>query len=204
LIEDSFGRTLDVKAYLRRVESKLAGIIVAGEYQGGAILTWESHVTTNNSSNKTIESDKQENPPILVPYLDKFAVLRKSQGTSGVADIVFQTMTQSCFPSTSTITPNLHSIKTSTPTTKCKVENDSASPPGVCWRSRTSNPVNKWYFERCEGMWKLPPCFSNGVEEQRWTMFWTTPAEELILDEYKDRWEAYVGVCKSIKGTWLD
>ncbi|KAI1265785.1 N-acetylglutamate synthase [Xylariaceae sp. FL1019] len=112
LIEDSFGRKLDVEHYLKRISGNLAGIIIAGEYEGGALLTWE------NPSGGT-------DPKRLVPYLDKFAVLRKSQGAGGVADIVFNAMVRDCFPD------------------------------GVCWRSRKNNPVNKWYFERSRGTLKL-------------------------------------------------
>lgn len=111
LIEDSFGRKLDVEDYLDRVNDRIAGVIVAGDYEGGAILTWET---------------PPDNPQAeLVPYLDKFAVLRRSQGAGGVADIVFNAMVRSCFPD------------------------------GVCWRSRGGNPVNKWYMERSRGTWKL-------------------------------------------------
>lgn len=111
LIEDSFGRKLDVEGYLRRVNDRIAGVIIAGDYEGGAILTWE------------IPTDNPDAEPI--PYLDKFAVLRRSQGAGGVADIVFNAMVRSCFPN------------------------------GVCWRSRGGNPVNKWYMERSRGTWKL-------------------------------------------------
>ncbi|USW54042.1 Putative N-acetylglutamate synthase, fungal, acetylglutamate kinase-like superfamily [Septoria linicola] len=113
LIEDSFRRKLNVGHYLQRVNSRIAGIIVAGQYEGGAVLTWEMPPGTND-------------PQRLVPYLDKFAVLQTSQGSSGVADIVFQAMVRSCFPN------------------------------GVCWRSRKDNPVNKWYFERAAGSWQIP------------------------------------------------
>ncbi|KAK8010800.1 hypothetical protein PG990_009765 [Apiospora arundinis] len=118
LINDSFGRKLDVEHYLKRVEENLAGIIIAGEYEGGAILTWE----------KPWDADPAEDvdPSRLVPYLDKFAVLRKSQGAGGVADIVFNAMVRDCFPY------------------------------GVCWRSRKDNPVNKWYHERSAGSHKIP------------------------------------------------
>lgn len=118
LIEDSFGRKLDVDHYLKRVYNKLAGIIIAGEYEGGAILTWESPVDDNGR--EITDAGR------LVPYLDKFAVLRKSQGAGGVADIVFNAMLRDCFPE------------------------------GVCWRSRKDNPVNKWYFERSRGTLKIP------------------------------------------------
>lgn len=118
LINDSFSRRLDVAHYLARVEQSLAGIIVAGQYEGGAILTWERPFGLDERA--AYESGR------LVPYLDKFAVLKKSQGAGGVADIVFNAMVRGAFPD------------------------------GVCWRSRKNNPVNKWYFERSRGTMKLP------------------------------------------------
>ncbi|KAK3390897.1 hypothetical protein B0H63DRAFT_493066 [Podospora didyma] len=118
LINDSFSRKLDVEHYLCRVENSLAGIIIAGEYEGGAILTWERPVGMDEET--AYRSGR------LVPYLDKFAVLKKSQGAGGVADTVFNAMVRDCFPD------------------------------GVCWRSRKDNPVNKWYFERSCGDQKLP------------------------------------------------
>ncbi|KAJ9625136.1 Amino-acid acetyltransferase, mitochondrial [Taxawa tesnikishii (nom. ined.)] len=163
LIEDSFRRPLDVQHYLARIRNRVAGVIIAGEYEGGAILTWEMPPSPSPSSRRTGPSGE---PPRdhtrLVPYLDKFAVLQRSQGSSGVADIVFQAMVRSCFPS------------------------------GVCWRSRQDNPVNKWYFERSKGIWKL--------HDSMWTMFWTT--EGLVEDEV--RWKDYVDVCRSIQASWAD
>lgn len=120
LIEDSFGRKLDVEDYLNRVNDNLAGVIIAGEYEGGAILTWEK---PDGLDEKTAYEQRR-----LVPYLDKFAVLKKSQGSGGVADVVFNAMVRGCFPN------------------------------GVCWRSRKDNPVNKWYFERSNGTEKLSGC----------------------------------------------
>lgn len=117
LINDSFGRELDVERYLKRVEHNLAGIIIAGEYEGGAILTWETPFGADDPATT--------DPSRMVPYLDKFAVLGKSQGAGGVADIVFNAMVRNCFPE------------------------------GVCWRSRKDNPVNKWYFERSRGTMKI-------------------------------------------------
>ncbi|KAL5614435.1 hypothetical protein BROUX41_004540 [Berkeleyomyces rouxiae] len=117
LIKDSFGRELDVAKYLERVENNLAGVIIAGNYEGAAILTWEL------PSGLTEEEAYEQNR--FVPYLDKFAVLRSSQGTGGVADILFNSMARDCFPR------------------------------GVCWRSRKNNPVNKWYFDRSQGTMKL-------------------------------------------------
>ncbi|KAF2203829.1 N-acetylglutamate synthase [Delitschia confertaspora ATCC 74209] len=170
LIEDSFRRKLDVHAYLSRIQHRIAGLIIAGDYEGAAICTWESPPSYPTSN-------------IHVPYLDKFAVRTSSQGSGGVADIVWGALTRTCFPR------------------------------GLVWRSRTSNPVNKWYFERAVGMYKLP-----GDE---WTMFWTTGGVveewgakqnslrgrgEETADVGSDitRWDAYVDVCKGVVPTWAD
>lgn len=154
LIEDSFNRKLDVKDYLKRVEGRIAGVIIAGEYEGGALLTWElpSGVPNDCSS---------ESRARMVPYLDKFAVLRRSQGGSS-ADLVFKAMVRDCFPR------------------------------GVAWRSRKNNPVNKWYFERSRGTWKLP--------NTGWTMFWTTPDLSLDHQTFLD----YEAVCREIEPSWAD
>lgn len=155
LIEDSFNRKLDVKHYLDRVNGRLAGLIVAGEYEGGAILTWEMPPGV-------IDDGSEASTARLVPYLDKFAVLKRSQGAGGVADIVFNAMVRACFPN------------------------------GVCWRSRKDNPVNKWYFERSQGSWKLP--------DSNWTMFWTTSG----LPDNAQMFQDYEAVCRSIQPSWAD
>ncbi|KAK5027791.1 Amino-acid acetyltransferase, mitochondrial [Exophiala sideris] len=153
LIDDSFNRTLDVEAYLKRVNDRIAGVIIAGDYEGGAILTWETPPGVSDDDTSR-----------LVPYLDKFAVLKKSQGAGGVADIVFNAMVRTCFPN------------------------------GVCWRSRKDNPVNKWYFERSRGTWKIP--------ETNWTMFWTTPG---LLDQKSSQtFLDYEAVCRTVQPTWAD
>ncbi|KAI9718672.1 MAG: Amino-acid acetyltransferase, mitochondrial [Chrysothrix sp. TS-e1954] len=153
LIEDSFSRPLDVNHYLSRIRNRTAGLIIAGAYEGGAILTWElpPHVADDGSPASQAR---------LVPYLDKFAVLKRSQGAGGVADIVFSAMVRTCFPE------------------------------GVCWRSRRGNPVNKWYFERSVGTWK--------VEGTGWSMFWTTEGLS------RERWRDYEAVCRSVKPSWAD
>jgi amino-acid N-acetyltransferase len=170
LIEDSFGRKLDVHHYLSRIKDRIAGIIIAGEYEGGAILTWELPPT---------HKDNHLTRP-AVPYLDKFAVLRKSQGSGGVADVVFSAMVRDCLPN------------------------------GVVWRSRRENPVNKWYFERSVGTWKIP--------ETQWTMFWTGNDVNWMRSEGNGReneskepdaernlrWNDFVRVCEGIEASWAD
>jgi amino-acid N-acetyltransferase len=155
LIEDSFNRKLDVQDYLSRINSRLAGLIIAGEYEGGGLLTWELPPDCDDDGS---EANRQR----LVPYLDKFAVLKRSQGAGGVADIVFKAMVSGCFPE------------------------------GVCWRSRQDNPVNKWYFERARGTWKIP--------DTNWTMFWTT--ENVTADS--QRFLDYEGVCRTVTPNWAD
>ena len=155
LIEDSFGRPLDIEHYMNRIRNNLAGIIVAGEYEGGAILTWELPPGVPDDGSEASRAR-------MVPYLDKFAVLKRSQGAGGVADIVFSAMVRTCFPQ------------------------------GVCWRSRKDNPVNKWYFERSVGTYKIPGT--------NWTTFWT--AEDLYQDRQK--FHDYVNVCRDVQPSWAD
>ena len=157
LIEDSFGRPLNQQHYFTRIQPILAGIIIAGAYEGGAILTWEKppSAPSNDSSR-------------LVPYLDKFAVLKRSQGAGGVADIVFSAMVRDCFPQ------------------------------GVCWRSRSDNPINRWYFERAIGTRRLDGGRGSKSTGQSWTMFWTT--EQISKQRFAD----YEEVCRSIGTSWAD
>ncbi|KAG0681274.1 Amino-acid acetyltransferase, mitochondrial [Pichia californica] len=77
LIDSSFGRDLNMDHYLNRINKKVAGLIIAGDYEGGAIITWED---IGNRS---------------VAYLDKFAVIKKLQGIPGIADVVFKAMLKS-------------------------------------------------------------------------------------------------------------
>lgn len=172
LINDSFRRKLDPKDYLNRIRGRVAGVIIAGDYEGGAICTWETPSTLlNQPPSGIIPPDS----PYWIPYLDKFAVLTSSQGSGGVSDIVWAALTRTCFPE------------------------------GVVWRSRTSNPVNKWYQERSKGMWNLPG--------GQWTMFWTTEGVTQAWDagiggvngsREISRWDAYVDVCSGIEPSWAD
>jgi amino-acid N-acetyltransferase len=178
LINDSFRRKLDPKDYLERIHGRVAGVIIAGDYEGGAICTWETPSTLVETPLGSTTPDTSVSPdsPYWVPYLDKFAVLTSSQGSGGVSDIVWAALVRTCFPD------------------------------GVVWRSRTSNPVNKWYQERSTGMWNLPG--------DQWTMFWTTngvtqgwdaqSARSETRGEELRRWDAYVNVCSAIEPSWAD
>ena len=151
LIEDSFNRTLDVSHYLSRISDRIAGVIICGNYEGGAILTWEAPFPGCQAEQ-------------MVPYLDKFAVLKRSQGAGGVADMIFKAMVGDCLPD------------------------------GVCWRSRRDNPVNKWYFERSKGTWKMP--------NSNWTMFWTT--DDVEANDDRGVFGDYAKVCRNVVPSWAD
>lgn len=77
LINDSFGKELDTEKYFSRVNDSLATVILVGDYDGAALITWES----SNEGN--------------IAYLDKFAISKKNQGLPGLADVIFKIILQS-------------------------------------------------------------------------------------------------------------
>ncbi|KAK6454042.1 mitochondrial amino-acid acetyltransferase [Scheffersomyces xylosifermentans] len=77
LLNDSFGRELQVESYFERINKNLATVVIVGDYDGAAIITWE-----NNGKER-------------IAYLDKFAIARKNQGLPGLADIIFKIILQS-------------------------------------------------------------------------------------------------------------
>lgn len=77
LIEDSFGRELHWKEYVSRINSNLATVVIIGDYEGAAIVTWE-HLDDGEK----------------IAYLDKFAIAKKNQGLPSLADIIFKLVTQ--------------------------------------------------------------------------------------------------------------
>lgn len=79
LLEDSFGKTLDTEAYFRRIDNSLATLVIAGDYDGAAIITWEE---PKGSGSK-------------IAYLDKFAIAKRNQGLPGLADVIFKVILQS-------------------------------------------------------------------------------------------------------------
>lgn len=117
LMNDAFGKDLDEVSYFRRLNSKLASVIIIGDYDGGAVITNEGIDDTTR-----------------VSYLDKFAISKKNQGLPSMADVIFKVIVQS------------HSHE-------------------LFWRSRKSNPINKWYFERSQG--------SMSTSSSPWKIFYT-------------------------------
>lgn len=74
ILDHSFGRSLDLEHYLNRINGRIASIIVIGDYEGIAILTYEGP------------------PDNAFVYLDKFAVLPHLKGSLGISDIIFNLM----------------------------------------------------------------------------------------------------------------
>ncbi|KAJ3156656.1 Amino-acid acetyltransferase, mitochondrial [Geranomyces michiganensis] len=123
LLERSFQKPLRPEAFWSRMHNVLHQIIVAGAYDGAAVVTHEACPAPTPIATTNLP------PPI--PYLDKFAVAPTSQGI-GVADILWKQLRKRY--------------------------------PDLVWRSRANNPVNKWYFERCDGTVRLAG--------SQWQMFW--------------------------------
>ena len=74
ILDKSFNRSLDLSHYLNRINGRIASVIVIGNYEGIAILTYEG------------PEEKQ------FVYLDKFAVLPQLKGSLGISDIIFNLM----------------------------------------------------------------------------------------------------------------
>lgn len=78
LINDSFSKELMIDKYLKRINNTLATLIIVGDYDGAAIVTWE-----------TLANGEK------IAYLDKFAIAKKNQGLPGLADVIFKLISQS-------------------------------------------------------------------------------------------------------------
>ncbi|TPX30305.1 amino-acid N-acetyltransferase [Synchytrium endobioticum] len=116
LLDASFGKKLDSHSFYDRIDDIVGTVIVAGDYEGAAVVTHENPGMHDGE---------------YIPYLDKFAVAPSSQGV-GVADILWKSLIRQY--------------------------------RDLVWRSRTDNPVNKWYYQRSDGNLRLPG--------GHWMLFW--------------------------------
>ncbi|GJJ09917.1 hypothetical protein Clacol_004141 [Clathrus columnatus] len=128
LLERSFRKTLGEEAFYSRLQKHLDFVIVAGDYDGAAIVTKEF--------------GKGFDEPIS--YLDKFAVLPEHQG-DGTVDFLWVALHDETYGSGLPSSVNPHGGK-----------QGQGQGYDLVWRSRADNPVNKWYFERSSGHLRLP------------------------------------------------
>ncbi|KAF7306778.1 N-acetyltransferase domain-containing protein [Mycena indigotica] len=147
LLEQSFGRTLDEPAFYQRLETALDFVIVAGDYVGAAIVT-------NEPSHSSAPA---------ISYLDKFAVLPSHQG-DGTVDFLWVALHDESYGLGHPFSANPNGGK-----------GGVGEGHDLVWRSRTDNPVNKWYFERSSGHVRLGP----------WVLFWCDAEKRLKVEQAK-------------------
>lgn len=162
LLEQSFGRTLDEESFYQRLEHNLDYIIIAGDYVGAAIVTNEPCPASS--------------PLSSVSYLDKFAVLPSHQG-DGTVDFLWVALHDESYGLGHPFSINPNGGK-----------EGKGEGRDFVWRSRSNNPVNKWYFERSTGH----------VRIGSWVLFWCDAEKRLKNEEgrrasaglsYIEEWE---------------
>ncbi|KAG6911553.1 Amino-acid acetyltransferase, mitochondrial [Tephrocybe rancida] len=178
LLEHSFRRTLDQNAFYGRLEKTLDYVILAGDYAGAAIVT------------------KEDCPDLDAPitYLDKFAVLPSHQG-DGTVDFLWVALHDESYGLGLPFSANPNGGK------EGKGEGHD-----LVWRSRADNPVNKWYFERSTGHFRMGS----------WVLFWCDAEKRLEIEKGRrgssglshiEDWEdgrlsKWADVVFKIPGTW--
>lgn len=125
LLEKSFNKKLDSKAFYDRLSKRLDFVIVAGDYVGAAIVTQEPIPDSPTNENIT--------------YLDKFAVLPSHQG-DGTVDFLWVALHDESYG-----LGHPYSVNPNGGNEGKGIGRD------LVWRSRANNPINKWYFERSSG-----------------------------------------------------
>ena len=143
LLEQSFGRTLDEGLFYQRLEKCLDFVIIAGDYAGAAIVTNEP--CPGHSGPQTLS------------YLDKFAVLPSHQG-DGTVDFLWVALHDESYGLGHPFSINPNGGR-----------EGKGEGRDLVWRSRSNNPVNKWYFERSTGH----------VRMGQWVLFWCDAEKRL-------------------------
>ena len=197
LLEASFGKTLDAAPFYARMDRDLDFCIVAGDYKGVAMVTNELPADWDPPPPRTTEPGAAE--PMPIAYLDKFAVLPSLQG-DGTVDFLWGALRDESFGLglQDALNPNVggkHGLG---------VGRD------LVWRSRSNNPVNKWYFERSNGFLRMPPPPGTQVG---FALFWCE-AEDRVgsfrrgesagtgTEGVTDKLREWSKVCGAIPGCW--
>lgn len=151
LLEASFRRKLNRDSYFDRLSKQLDFVIVTGDYQGAAIVTKEY----------APDDDRETVEPIA--YLDKFAVLPSLQG-SGTVDFLWGALRDEV--------QGLGLLD---------ALNDNGGRGGygtgrdLVWKSRSNNPVNRWYYERSNGFVRI----DTDAKGTGWQLFWCDAEDKL-------------------------
>ena len=198
LLEESFNKKLDYEPFWNRVETTLDFAIVAGDYEGGAIVTRE-----------VLPSSHPDGTPRTMAYLDKFAVLPSHQG-DGTVDFLWVTLHD-------------ESYGLGTPGARNFIEGSMqglGKGEDLVWRSRGDNPVNKWYYERSSGhlrmgQWVLFWCDAEdrmremegairagGAEVFRTKAGSVTKGPSFVVGEERGRLAHWAGVAGEIPSSW--
>lgn len=143
LLEQSFGKRLDENGFYSRLQRTMDFAIIAGDYQGAAIVT--------------LEADPADPTGPKTAYLDKFAVLPSLQG-EGTVDFLWGALRDESFGLGSQDALNNNGGL-----------GGKGTPMDLVWRSRTENPVNRWYWERSNGSLKIGKPKGSKVA---FSMFW--------------------------------
>ena len=161
LLETSFRRTLNADKFWPRMARDMDFCIVVGDYAGAAIVTNEP-------------GDGQRGDKIC--YLDKFAVHPSHQG-DGTVDFLWVSLRDETYglglpDSANPSVGSLRAQPASDPSTSTTaVKHAQLRGRDLVWRSRSDNPVNRWYFERSSGF--------TTSKDGRWKVFWCD-AEERV------------------------
>lgn len=180
LLEQSFGRTLNEEAFFNRLEHNLDFVIIAGDYVGAAVVT--------------NEPCPDSSPFPSVSYLDKFAVLPSHQG-DGTVDFLWVALHDESYGLGLPFSINPNGGK-----------EGKGEGRDLVWRSRSNNPVNKWYFERSTGHMRIGS----------WVLFWCDTEKRLKTEEgrrasaglsYVEDWEhgrlaTWGDVVKKVPSSW--
>ncbi|GJN90085.1 hypothetical protein Rhopal_003083-T1 [Rhodotorula paludigena] len=150
VLEESFGKTLDREPFYDRLRRDLDFCIVAGDYHAVAIVTNERPLDP-----ATGEPLANADP---IAYLDKFAVLPSLQG-DGTVDFLWGALRDESWGLglLDALNPNVGGL------------GGQGIARDLVWRSRANNPVNKWYFDRSTGFFKIPPPPGSAVG---FSLFW--------------------------------
>lgn len=174
LLEASFGKTLNRQPFYDRLRRDLDFCIVAGDYQACAIVTNEVRLDPATGQPAVDPLTGQAEEPIA--YLDKFAVLPSLQG-DGTVDFLWGALRDESWGLglLDALNPNVGGL------------GGQGIPRDLVWRSRSNNPVNKWYHDRSTGFFKIPPPPGGAVG---FALFWCEVedrASEFMRDEREGR-----------------